>query len=255
MCFDKKRVVSESEKEHEKVLEYNATQGEQADFDCTECKNKGYVALLDDVTQQMLVQRCKCFLKRRTLRQIKATGVKDIKTFDSFKVTENWQENVLKMAKNFCLEDSGKWFYMGGQVGSGKTHLCTAILSYYLNKGLGCTYMAWKDKATALKACVNDGEEYLNLITPIKTARVLYIDDFLKTRPDELPTTGDLNLAFEIINYRYNNKDLITLISSERTLAEITKLDEAIGSRIFERSIGTCINIKKDSGKNYRMSL
>ena len=42
-------------------------------------------------------------------------------------------------------------------------------------------------------------------------------------------TQGDINIAFEIINYRYIN-DLITIISSELLLDEIINIDEATGS-------------------------
>lgn len=64
-----------------------------------------------------------------------------------------------------------------------------------------------------------------------------------------------MNAAFEIINYRYNNQDLITIISSERTLTDLLDIDEAIAGRIAEKSKpgGYCINLNKDTKKNWRM--
>ena len=86
-----------------------------------------------------------------------------------------------------------------------------------------------------------------------KKAEVLYIDDLFKTEQGKNPTTADINVAFEILNYRYRNPQLITLISSEKTIQELVRIDEAVGSRIFEMSRDFCVNIGKDIKKNYRL--
>lgn len=60
---------------------------------------------------------------------------------------------------------------------------------------------------------------------------MLYIDDFFKGKVSD----GDINLAFTLINARYDRR-CRTIISSEWSLAEILNLDEAIGSRIRQRA-------------------
>ena len=75
--------------------------------------------------------------------------------------------------------------------------------------------MIWTEEATKLKALKTDDENYAREINKWKTAEVLYIDDFLKTRNGALPTDGDINLAFEIINARYNNRALRTIFSGK----------------------------------------
>lgn len=67
------------------------------------------------------------------------------------------------------------------------------------------------------------------------------------------PTAADINIAFELLNCRYNNSKLLTIISSEKTVNEIIKIDEAVGSRIKEKSKNFAININKDIQKNYRL--
>ena len=98
------------------------------------------------------------------------------------------------------------------------------------------------------------------MMDDLKKAEVLYIDDLFKGGRDmdgnyKPPTPADINAAFEIINYRYNSPDLITIISSERILAELNDIDEAIAGRIAEKSKpnGYCINLKRDAEKNWRM--
>ena len=63
----------------------------------------------------------------------------------------------------------------------------------------------------------------------------------------------DVNLAFEIINARYNTSGLITLISSERTLDELMRIDEATASRIYERTKQNRNHYNLAGKENWRM--
>ena len=110
-----------------------------------------------------------------------------------------------------------------------------------------------------IKSLITEGEKYEHAVFKLKTVEVLYIDDLFKTGKDlngkiQRPTTADINLAFEIINYRYNNKNLVTIISSERNITEIMDIDEAVGGRIFELSSkkNYAVNISNNMNKNYR---
>lgn len=229
--------------------EYNAQRGEMSEFDCKKCLNKGMVGSM--YNGMLVLSYCECYEQRRTIRQMRKAGVDADKTFDNYLAKQPWQVESLKTARNFVESGSG-WMFIGGQVGAGKTHLCTAVINAFMSRGYQCSYMVWKDDGTKLKALVNEGDQYSKMIDRLKTAKVLYIDDFLKTKQGEVPTTGDVNLAFELLNYRYNNKNLITIISSERFLEEIELIDEAVGSRIVERCKGNCVNIGRDRGRNYR---
>ena len=77
---------------------------------------------------------------------------------------------------------------------------------------------------------------------------ILYIDDFLKGRF----TDTDITLAFDLINYRYNNK-LTTIITSELTFSQLMGIDAAIAGRIKERSKGFFMEISKGDDKNFRL--
>ena len=88
--------------------------------------------------------------------------------------------------------------------------------------------MKWRDDSTVIKASIKYADAYAGLVEPLKEAPVLYIDDFLKTNSGE-PTVADINLAFEIINARYNRKDLVTIISSEYYIGDLLEIDQAVG--------------------------
>lgn len=191
---------------------------------------------------------------RESLHSIEKSGLSDVMkkfTFDSFTANTDWQKYIKNRAKAFVNSHENKWFYIGGQVGCGKTHICTAITIDLFMQGKSGLYMLWRDKTSELKGLMNT-ENYDKKIDGLKKAEVLYIDDFLKTPNKNKPSSADINLAFEILNYRYINK-LITVISSEWILSEVIDFDEATGSRIKELTGDYLLTVSRKSTKNYRL--
>lgn len=256
--------LSPLEWEQFRVDDWNKTVGnenERDGYDCPICLNRTTIAKLVDHGNgkySHCFADCKCKEIRRSIMRMKRSGLKDIikdYTFDKFIDTEPWQKTVKAAAMEYAKDPQG-WFYMGGQVGAGKTHLCTAICREFLLSGKKVLYMLWRDEIVKLKANVNDAAAYSALIDKYKTADVLYIDDLFKTgktadQQYQKPTQADVNAAFEIINYRYNNPSLLTIISSELSEDELLDIDEAVGSRIYERA--KAITIGRDRSRNYRI--
>lgn len=116
-----------------------------------------------------------------------------------------------------------------------------------MDAGFPVRYVQWRADIPAIKAKVNDAEAYQDAIDPLKSVKVLYIDDFLKGTATE----ADRNIAFDLLNARYIKPSLVTIISSEWTISRVLDWDEAIGSRIAERSKGCVLNIT--GAKNYRL--
>jgi DNA replication protein DnaC len=163
-----------------------------------------------------------------------------------------WKDDSRKI-KNDNFDGNGSWFFMGGQSGSGKTHICSAIAIEFLRLGYEVKYMLWKDDSRKIK---NDNFEGGNIIEYYKNVDILYIDDLFKTvkvegQQFQRPTQGDANLAFEIINSRLS-QNKITIISSENTIYELFDIDEATAGRIKQMCGEFCLNISKGEGKNYR---
>lgn len=247
----------------------NSTVGaldKQDGYSCALCKNKGIIAYpeISELGYSTVVFReCVCMKPRRSLRRLEKSGLKSLikdYTFARFNVYKPWQELMYNAARCYAEKLEG-WFFVGGQSGSGKTHICTAICREFLLNGRAVIYMLWRDTVAQLKAAVTDEKRYAELINEYKTVDVLYIDDLFKSgRSKEAaaqPTSADINVAFEILNYRYNNPALLTVISSEYSIGDIISIDEAVGGRIYERTKngnGYSINIKRDRDKNYRLS-
>ncbi len=233
-------------------------------YDCPICLNRGYMWDYDkEPPYSEYTIPCKCKGIRASIRRMKRSGLESVLkrcTFDKYETPTGWQAHIKEKAREFpqiADELESKWFFMGGGVGSGKTHLCTAIAREFLLKGKEVRYMLWVKQSQELKAKVND-PEYTEMLAELQKVDVLYIDDFFKPMKDERgndlpPTRADIRLAYEIIDYRYQHRDLITIISSERHVHELEEIDSAVGSRIYEMTKKHAYNIAKSKDRNYRL--
>lgn len=238
----------------------NATPGVLPAYDCKICKNKGVIYFVgpDD---EILTKPCSCMGIRNSIMRINNSGLKsllDICTFESFKTETPLQEKIKNTAWQFVKNNTDNWFFIGGQSGVGKTHICTAICGELLKHEEAVRYMLWNDESAKIKAAVNDEDEYAKLLNPLKSVQVLYIDDLFKPIIDDRgmrkqPNPGDIRLAFELINSRYISPSLITIISSEWTLSELQRIDPAIGGRVYQRAKDFCLSISRGEEKNYRL--
>lgn len=245
--------MTQQEAEQAKADAFNASAGnlhEQDGHYCDRCKNKGYIAVV--LQNEMYgywyesLTPCKCQRVRKAIRKLNKSGLQNVVkayTFDRYETPDKWQESIKQRAMAFCNDDQHEWFFIGGQSGAGKSHLGTAIAVHYIRQGLDVVYMQWLDDIDRLikTSLEMESGEFERMMQEFKTAPVLYIDDLFKqgngqaTRENQFSQTV-VKRTFEILNYRYNNPGLITIISSEKTIPEMVDIDEAFAGRIAERT-------------------
>lgn len=221
------------------------------EYRCELCHDTGQIIHRVPGSFEISVSECECAVKRRNALRIKRSGLADVMsryTFKTYKTPDKQTAAIKAAALRYVAESRGEWFVIVGRPGSGKTHVCTAIVGKLIEGGKNCKYMLWRDEVRELKALVNDNSAYRERMNLLKNVDVLYIDDFFKGRT---VSDGDLNVAFELLNARYNARKR-TIISGERTIGAIMDIDEAIGSRIYERSKnGYCF---ETSPENWRLT-
>lgn len=232
---------------------YNSTPGNINEIDgynCEYCHNKGHLAILVD--EEMCTQECpKCANIRKSIRFFTRSGLAGC-TFESFRIEHEWQKSLLQAVQNYLANVNGKWLFIGGQSGSGKTHLCSAVLHEFIFKDRKeALLFEWAEKSKKMKQLIND-PKYDTEFNKYKSIPILYIDDLFKVKRGETATAADINLAFELLDYRYRN-NLITIISSEFSIDDIITIDEATGSRIKHKAQEYALHIGKDRNKNYRL--
>lgn len=244
-CFDK------DEYERMRCGWGNATVGNLTGYDCPICKNRG--CMIEYRDGKRISVRCSCMDVRASIQRAAASGLQDLLrlyTMENYQTVEPWQEAAKSAAERYLDAQAG-WFVASGAVGSGKSHLCVAICGELLKSGRAVRYLMWRDQINRLKS-FSEPEERDAALKAYKSADVLYIDDFLKCGRNEQPTKADIDTALEIIMARYNQPEKLTILSTERSVEELLDMDEALGSRVFERSKGQYLRFT-GKGKNWRL--
>ncbi|MBC5786764.1 ATP-binding protein [Clostridium facile] len=236
----------------------NNRSGDLQGYDCPICKNKGWIYRAVD--GEIVSGMCKCMHTRQAIAAARKSGASELIAnckFENFITSEPYQSQMLNMAKRYLQDPSPKWLYYGGQSGCGKTHICTAVFWELIKRGLSARYITWRREIAEVKRYANNPLEYATRMDKYKSVDVLYIDDLFKTINTADRTgiqAGDINVAFELLDYRYSHSAKITLISSELTLRQVLTLDQAIGGRIRQKCGQYVCNIAPAPNKNYRLS-
>lgn len=175
-------------------------------------------------------------------------------TFANFEVWNRASETAKDTATAYCTDfdeirnSRRNSILLCGQVGSGKTHLSVAIGLNLLKQKIKVVYMPYRDVITKIKQNMLDQEYYVKTLSKYQLCEVLLIDDLFKGKINE----SDINIIFEIINYRYLNFKPI-IVSSEFSIERLLNFDEAVGSRIYEMSKDYVVEIEKDMRNNFRL--
>lgn len=188
---------------------------------------------------------CKCVEKRRIERIFKNSAISS--EFQKLRLRTYKTEGLhplVERAKR-CAEDYLKHFqeirnqkdnflvYLGHS-GAGKTHLICSVANELMDQGVTCLYFPYVDGFKKLKKDLNSLEEKVHLM---RTVDVLLLDDLFKKKKGKEPTDFEFDVIFDVINDRYLNHRPV-LISSELDRDGLIEIDEALASRIIERSKG-----------------
>lgn len=206
-------------------------------YKCQKCKDEGFTFSMVDGYEQ--AKECECQVLIRIERYLKSSGVDyeeySAKTLNSFKTDNDMATQMKDYAIRFLADPHAKGIGYFGKSGIGKTHICIAICQELTKKRLiPHLYFSYRSEIQRLKAEFYHEEAYAALMNRWISCRVLYIDDLFKfsTGRDGQIQSQDLQIMFDLINSRYLNKSM-TIFSSEYSVNDIKRIDEALGSRIF----------------------
>lgn len=196
-------------------------------YACSKCMDKGYT-----ITPNDEVEWCECREIILAKKRIEKSGLADRfekNNFNNYKVNNAQRRDAIltcsKYIKNF---DGKKSLMLSGQVGSGKTHLAIATSKSLLNK-VGVRYTSYVSELSKLVFNQIDQEYYQKKMDEFRKPTVLFIDDLFKGKV----TDAERKIAYDIINYRYDNKKAM-IITTELNKMQLCDIDEALASRIIE---------------------
>ncbi|NOW08910.1 DNA replication protein DnaC [Clostridium saccharobutylicum] len=227
----------------------------QSHFRCKLCNDTGFI-IKEQARSQPLMTPCKCLEAEKVKRLWKNSGINTDNLDKSFSNFKEWSEKSKEMKfkaaeyykrfRNIRREVRNSILFCGNP-GSGKTHVSLALANNFLKKDIRVVYMPYRDIITSLKQNMIDEEYYKKTLSKYQTCEILLLDDLYKGKVNDT----DINIMFELINYRYINH-LPIIISTEFTVEGLLRVDEAIGSRIYEMCKNFMVEIEGVEN-NYRL--
>ena len=157
---------------------------------------------------------------------------------------------AFKLVNEYPAIDRGLLFM--GPVGTGKTHLSTAILRGLIEKGIPCLFYEFGALLKEIQNSYNPISQTseLSVLASIYETEVLVLDELGAVKPTEWVR----DTMMQIIGTRYNDRKLTIFTTNyldvRRTLAEET-LDDRIGARLRSRLYEMCKTVIID-GEDYR---
>lgn len=215
---------------------------------CDKCRNKGTIFFRNE--EEILVIRCDCFWKRETSKEMHKAELGEMyqrADIEKFQVRKDFQQIMASRALKY-IQSFPRSLFIGGQVGSGKTHLALSVIKKLVetDQVQKVKVMKWVKDISFLKQYQYDEPNvYTEWLKDYRESELLLIDDLLKGKP----TDADLRIFMDILDSRYG-RNLPTIITTEKYLDELLSLDEAF-SRINERS--TVIQINREKERNLRL--
>lgn len=231
---------------------------------CSVCHGEGYIPVTEADGHQYMAPCPKCYSRRMVVRHLRASGISpedyarySLNRFDGSRSPQ--AAKMLSMAVRYLdhYEKNGPGFGVFGMSGMGKTHLCIGICQEITRKfGEPHYYFAYRAEMPRLvKAARSYSDDYEDVMEKWKTIPNLYIDDLFKLGGESKDGVlvhidhDEERVMYDMINARYVNH-LKTFFSSEYSIKDITKLDSALGSRIYEMIKPYGIFVE---GKNQRL--
>lgn len=157
------------------------------------------------------------------------------KDFAGYRATTKAQREVLRMCQQYAAEfrshfDAGRCLLLVGNVGTGKTHLASAISEYVIRER-GClavyrtlySLMQYVKGSFGHEAQYTEAQAYESLIEP----HLLVIDEIGSTKQTEFEQAT----LFNVINGRYEQQRPTLVISNLMP----DELEKSLGDRVMDR--------------------
>lgn len=226
----------------ERLIKKNGQSTNEVKYECEICKDKRFI-----VDDEGRTGDCKCELIRRQKRQIEQSGLGKAfreRTLGTIKPINQNIKDAIETARNYVEESTTENLIISGSVGGGKTHLAIGVMLEFIYQGKSAKYIGYRELVNTIKSLAMDIENRNNEMNKYKNPTILVIDDLFKRSQTE----ADIALIYELINHRYLEGKR-TIITTEKSFAELDVIDEAITSRLYENSEDYVINVRAE---NYR---
>lgn len=237
--MDVERIKRSFEELRKKRAEMGLPEAVKPEYQCEACHDTGWITVRREGLQPESVP-CKCYSQRAFDRSVKNSGIDPELlarcTLDSFKTLDENARRMKETALAFLADEQARGMGCFGRSGTGKTHICIAVCAELARRGRSVKYMQYSPVMRKLLANKYDAEGYEEVMEPLAGCPILYIDDLFKNAADARTAhlaNDEKRIMFELLDRRYKN-NAVTIVSTEMSLQDIRKEDEAIASRIYQ---------------------
>ncbi len=217
-------------------------------WNCPKCQDTGYVG----------TEKCQCLIQQEIDALYHRSGLPPAlleETFERFDPTvfpEHVRDHMLGV-RDACLQFADRvakgiptdGLLILGDVGRGKTFLCSAVANRILQSGRTCIYLTFANLLDLIReARFEDSAEGRVNLDLLETVDLLILDDLGAEKPSEFV----MQELFKIVNGRVN-AGLPMVISTNLVMKE---LEETYDFRVVSRIIGASQYLKVE-GEDIRL--
>ncbi|MDH7578492.1 MAG: ATP-binding protein [Bacillota bacterium] len=228
----------------------------EKEYECLFCFDRGVIICGEGDKARI----CKCSEQKRLENLFKSSQITPEfrqKTFDKFiisgrpKAVKDMFDCARDYAEKFdeLRNEERNWMVLLGEPGSGKTYLSIAVANELMKKGIPVLYFQHVEGMSEIKDLLKQDKTLSCKLEQMKKTALLIWDDLFWGKGS--PRDFELEITFEVLNYRYLNC-LPTILNSNHTPSQLYEINKTIGSRIIERSKSHMVLIQ-GLESNYRL--
>lgn len=133
---------------------------------------------------------------------------------------EKNQKELFVLLSSILLEKSNKGLYIIGDLGVGKTYLCTGLANSLVKKGKKVAFVKVANFFNEMRAAIGSDSDIINkTINNLKNVDYLFLDDIGSESVSEFVRD---DILFRILDYRMDNK-MITIFTSNLNKSDLLK--------------------------------
>jgi DNA replication protein DnaC len=191
---------------------------------CSICRGTGHVIELDPVSllETQRTQPCSCTLKENKVSHLNSSGLPHRYLEASFKIPaalskapagkqayvqvmkqiDGFAKNATMLLTHGSEPEDHFFLLLHGPVGCGKTYLASALLKMLIMRtGASGRFIEFQQLLFLLRNCYAEGRSEEEILSPLRQADILVIDELGKARTE---SEWQMERLDDLVNSRYN---------------------------------------------------
>jgi len=219
--------------DHPSYLKVTGNEPHWTELPCEACERERFLREMEERAKDAAQQRLNALLANSMLRE-RFIG-KTFENFHPFGKDREKQLRVLSIARDFASNfphhrQAGTWLLFMGNVGTGKSHLCAAIINQVIRAGYTALFTKTPRLLREVKDTFHRDAEITQseIIARMGEIDLLVIDEV----GIQFGTDTERMILYEILDLRYEAMLPVILTTN---ITDLKSLEKLLGERIIDR--------------------